>query len=346
MAEDKARDEDSGRARGGQARAEKLPEDRRREIARAGAVARWEEVPQAVCGSPDRPVRIGNAALQAYVLGDGTRVLTQAELLVALGRHRKAAVRRNKYGDELPPVLFGDALRPFISEDLIQQSQPVRFRTPEGSRASGYRAEVLPEICKVYLNARDAGKLTKSQLHIAAQADILIRGLATVGIIALVDEATGYQAVRTQDALARILEAFIEKELRGWVRTFPTDFYQEMFRLRGLKFPHDSVKRPQYFGVLTNDIVYARLAPGVLAELRRITPKDETGRRKHKFFQRLTSNIGYPKLREHLGSVVAIMKLSGDWDDFMTKLSMIHPRDGQNYELYLPEYASDDGKGL
>ncbi len=40
------------------------------------------------------------------------------------------------------------------------------------------------------------------------------------------------------------------------------------------------------------------------------------------------------------------MKLSNDWDDFMAKLSMIHPRDGQNYELYLPEYASDDGKGL
>jgi hypothetical protein len=338
--------EESGRAKGGQARAEKLPEDRRREIAQAGALARWEQMPQAVCGSPERPVRIGDAELQAYVLEDGTRVLTQAELLVALGRHRKAAVRRNMYGDDLPPVLFGNALRPFISQELIQQSQPIRFRTPEGARASGYRAEILPEICKVYLNARDADALTKAQLHIAARADILIRGLATVGIIALVDEATGYQALRTQDALARILEAFIDKELSEWIKTFPPDFYHELFRLRGLNFPQDGVKRPRYFGVLTNDIVYARLAPGVLAELRRITPKDESGRRKHKFFQRLTSNVGYPKLREHLGSVVAIMKLSNNWEDFMTKLALIHPRYGDNYVLNFPEFASDDGKGL
>ncbi len=79
-------------------------------------------------------------------------------------------------------------------------------------------------------------------------------------------------------------------------------------------------------GVLTNDIVYRRLAPGVLEELKRITPKDEEGRRRHKFFQRLTSNTGYPKLREHLGSVVTLMKLSKDWKDFQLKLNQIHPR--------------------
>lgn len=338
--------EDSSKSKGGLARAEKLPPKRRREIAQAGAQARWEEVPQAVCGSPDRPVRVGNTELQAYVLEDGTRVLTQAELLEALGRHRKAAVRRNKYGDDMPPVLFGFALKPFISEELIAQSQPIKFRTPEGARASGYRAEVLPEICKVYLSARDAGALTKNQLHIATQADILIRGLATVGIIALVDEATGYQELRSRDALARILEAFIDKELRAWIQTFPHDFYHELFRLRGLKFPNDSVRRPQYFGHLTNDIVYARIAPGVLAELKRVTPKDESGQRKHKFFQRLTSNIGYPKLREHLGSVVTIMKLSSNWEDFTRKLNMLHPRYGDNLELPFEDFGMDSGRGL
>jgi len=86
-----------------------------------------------------------------------------------------------------------------------------------------------------------------------------------------------------------------------------------MFRLRGLEYPNDTVQRPRYFGVLTNDIVYDRLAPGVLEELKKINPKHESGRRKHKYFQWLTTNLGYPKLREHLGSVIAIMKLSVDW---------------------------------
>ncbi|SDJ80052.1 P63C domain-containing protein [Bradyrhizobium ottawaense] len=35
---------------------------------------------------------------------------------------------------------------------------------------------------------------------------------------------------------------------------------------------------PQYFGTLTNDIVWKRIAPGVLTELKRVIPKDAKGR--------------------------------------------------------------------
>jgi hypothetical protein len=200
-------------------------------------------------------------------------------------------------------------------------------------------------VCEIYLSARDAGTLPYQQRPVAQQAEVLVRGLAHVGIIALVDEATGYQEVRARDALARILEAFVAKELQAWVRTFPDDFYSELFRLRELDYPKDTVKKPQYFGHLTNNIVYERLAPGVLDELRRVTPRDESGRRKYKYFQRLTTNVGYPKLREHLGSVVAIMKLSRDWRDFEIKLDQIHPRIGDTIPLPLDDYT-DNGKGL
>ena len=100
-------------------------------------------------------------------------------------------------------------------------------------------------------------------------------GLARVGIIALVDEATGYQRDRAKDSLARTLEACIAKELQPYLPTFPADFYQEMFRLRGMDYPNDTVQRPRSFGVLTKDIVYDRLAPGVLEELKKVNPKDE-----------------------------------------------------------------------
>ena len=160
------------------------------------------------------------------------------------------------------------------------------------------------------LGARDAGVLPVNQEHVAKQADILIRGLAHVGIIALVDEVTGFQRDRTRDALARILEAFIAKELQPWIKTFPSEFYEEMFRLRGLQYPATTVKRPQYFGTLTNNIIYDRLAPGVRKELQQGIPRNEDGRPTKKYFQKLTQNTGYPKLREHLGSVVTLMKLS------------------------------------
>jgi hypothetical protein len=104
-------------------------------------------------------------------------------------------------------------------------------------------------------------------------------------------------------------------------------------RLRGMDYSSDTVQRPRYFGLLTNDVVYDRLAPGVLEELKRVNPKDEVGRRKHRHFQWLTSNKGYPKLREHLGAVVATMRLSGDWHDFMTKLDKYYPRQGKPTQL-------------
>lgn len=95
---------------------------------------------------------------------------------------------------------------------------PIRFRAPTGGVvATGYDATILPNICDAVLAARDAGALRTDQLHIAKQCEILVRGLARVGIIALVDEATGYQRDRTKDALAKILEAFIDKELQPWV---------------------------------------------------------------------------------------------------------------------------------
>ncbi len=338
----------SGRARGGNARAERLSADERREIARRAATSRWHtDVNEAVCGSPDQPLRIGDVEIECYVLADGTRVLTQASFLEALGRHRKANVLREGGEEPLPPILQGKTINPFISPDILEKSRPISFRPPSGGRASGYNAELLPGVCEVYLRAREAGVLPHNQEHVAKQAEILVRGLARVGIIALVDEATGYQELRAKNALARILEAFIAKELRPWVQTFPDDFYRQMFRLRGLEYPGTTVQRPQYFGHLTNDIVYKRLAPGVLKELKRVTPRDDNGRPRNRLHQRLTTDIGYPKLHEHLGSVVTLMKLSNDWQDFYYKLDRIHPRVGDTLPLpFEDDPDADTGLGL
>jgi hypothetical protein len=336
-----------GKAKGGFARMEGTTARERKALAKKAAAARWADLPQAICGSPDRPLRIGGHELQCYVLEDGTRVLSQAEFLEALGRHRKANVRREGGEEPLPAILQGKAINPFITKEIAEKSRPIKFRTPSGASASGYRADLLPIVCEIYLKAQDANVLPPNQQHVARQAEILIRALAHVGIIALVDEASGYQEFRTKDALSRILEAFVAKELQPWVKTFPDEFYAHLFRLRGLDYRQDSVKRPQYFGTLTNDIVWKRLAPGVLSELKKVIPKNESGRRKGTLAQGLTKNIGYPKLKEHLGAVVAYMTLSDDYLDFMGKLDRFRPRFSEQYLLpfdYEPE--KDDGKGL
>ena len=92
--------------------------------------------------------------------------------------------------------------------------------------------------------------------------------------------ATGYQSDRAKDALAKILEAFIDKELQPWAQTFPADFYREMFRLRGLAFPTDTVKGPQYFGVLTNNVMmggmwgWRRFASATLAAIKGLAERE------------------------------------------------------------------------
>jgi hypothetical protein len=123
--------------------------------------------------------------------------------------------------------------------------------------------------------------------------------------------------------------------LRPWVPTFPADFYEHLFRLRGLEFPRDTLKRPQYFGHLTNDIIYRRLAPGVLEELKNVTPKLPNGRRRHHYFRRLSEDVGHPKLREHLAAVTTTMMLSDNYDDFISKLDRVRPRYGETLPLPL-----------
>jgi hypothetical protein len=339
-----------GRARGGIARAEVLSPKRRQEIAKKGALARWGSGPvlYATHGSEDHPLKIGDIEIRCYVLEDETRVLAQRGIVGGLGMKYGS---RAGGGDMLTGFLQGKGISPYVSDELLNKvANPIKFKAPHGGGvAYGYPATILADICDAVLAARNAGVLQQQQEHIAKRCETLLRGFARVGIIALVDEATGYQKDRSRDALARILEAFVAKELQPWIKTFPIEYYEQLFRLRGLPYEVGSIKRPQYFGCLTNDIVYKRLAPGVLEELKRITEKGESGRPKARYFQYLTQNLGYPKLREHIGAVVATMQLSDHYKDFIEKLDRIRPRCvdvGETYSLPLYDASADTGKDI
>src|SRR5690606_18024076 len=106
----------------------------------------------------------------------------------------------------------------------------------------GIEASALPQICDVWLKAREAGVLTETQKSVAQRAEILMRALAHIGVVALVDEATGYQEVRDRLALQSILDKFLAKELAAWAKRFPDEFYKEIFRLRSWKW--NSLRRP------------------------------------------------------------------------------------------------------
>jgi len=321
---------DESKAIGGHARAQALPPERRKAIAAKAANARWRGNP--IKATHDGFLTLGTKTLACANLPDGRRVISERTMMAALGRlysgyYSRRDAADNSDAEVVPRYLAPAGLKPFISAELVALLQPIWYTSKAGGNLSkGVRAEALPEICDVWLKARAAGALGSKQQNTAIEAEIIVRGLAHVGIIALVDEATGFQDDRAHDALVRILERFIAKELRPYVKTFPHDFYREIYRLHGWNFPPESNHQNSNLGKITNDLVYDRLAPGVREELNRLTPRNPSGRLKHKLFQRLTSDFGHPKLREHLGAVVMAMKLSDGWTDLMAKINRLLPK--------------------
>ena len=289
-----------------------------------------------IAGTPDKPLVINGIEISCYVLEDETRVLSQGGFLQALARSRtpKAGTGGLSAVDELPFFLRAEQLKPFISKELRMSTTPILFCRNSRQKIVGYNALLLPQVCEVYLQARDGGALLDSQQHIADRAAILIRGLAAVGIIALVDEATGYQRLREERALATILEKFIAEELQPWTKTFPYEFYNQIFRLKGWLGP-DGVKRPSVMGHYTNNLVYARLAPGILEELRRVNPIQPTGARRSRHHQWFTPDLGHPKLKEHLAAVTALMRAAPNWNRFVSSLNRAFPKIGVTREMAL-----------
>lgn len=267
-------------------------------------------------------LKIGNVLIPCAVLEDGTRVLTRQGFIRAIGRTGQArGGRRYDQQYKVPEFLAANNLKPFISKDIINNVEPIFFRPLKGRGVSfGYKAELLPQVCNVILEAEDAGKLYERQLHVARQCKILVRGFAVVGITALIDEATGYQVVRPKDDLRTILELYISKELLPWTERFPEEFYREMFRLRGWDFDAVEYKRkgpqgPRFAGKLTRALVYQRLPLGVCEELERVNPYKGKGR-SHHHHRFLTNDIGNVHLERHVAVVTALMRVSPNWRAF------------------------------
>jgi hypothetical protein len=334
-------EEIKGRAIGGAAKAAKMTPGQRKELAMKMVVAKKELAMLPKVTHPGT-LKLIDQEIPCAVLEDGTRVLTQSDFMEAMGMYYSGWIAKNAPEDssivpaEIPHFLSQKKLTPYINKHLGHlQNVVLRYRTEKGSAAHGIRAEIIPSICDIYIDADKEGNLGVRQKQIAQRAMLLMRALAHVGIVALVDEATGYQKDRARDALAKILEAYVAKELQPWIKTFDSDYYEQMFRLRGLLFPPEKTNyRPSYFGHLTNDIVYRRLAPGVLTALKEEAKKDE---KKGKLFQHLTAGYGRQELLKHLGLVVGLMKISDDWQDFMSKLNRVSGRYNDTIPLEIEE---------
>jgi hypothetical protein len=278
-------------------------------------------------------ITLGGVQMNCAVLKDGRRVISERSFSTALGHERRPEEYEKRKqalaaGEAALPVFVTPNVVPFLPPGVAEKlAKPIRYQVTEGFGipAYGVEATLIADICEAFIAAREAGALSPEEQPKAVAALTLIRALARVAIVALIDEATGYQVIRARDELQRLLEKYVSEEFREWSRAFPDEFYIELFRLRNLT-TDDVRHRPSYFGHLTNDIVYDRIIPGMLPRLKEVNPTNEKGRRARKHHMHITSSEGEKHLRSHVAGVVMLMKSHTNYNEFKRALDRAAPK--------------------
>jgi hypothetical protein len=307
------------------------PSDR----ARAAAQARWADRDGSIRYAIDEGIlEFAGMTFRCAVLDDESRVISGTEFMRVMGIYRSGALSTRRSDDDgfyVPLHLAFKNLRPFLLEDeeLVDSlREPIRYRDQKGSIGDAIPGQVLRRICSVWVRAHQADVLGPSQEKIARKAQTLLDALADVAIIALIDEATGYQKRRAHNELQKILAAYISPELLPWQRRFPLSYYEQLHRVMGWPFDASSTSRSAYIGKLTNRLIYDKLPPGVLEGLRRRNPTDPvTKRRRHKHHQLLTNDVGNPHLHNQITAVTTLFRATpdGNWRFFETLFNHAYP---------------------
>lgn len=291
-------------------------------------------------------LNLNGVKISCSVLEDGTRVLVNRSLATALGIKGGGAYWQKKKNNSdsplLPEYLSANYLAPFISDELmIKLTSPISYVTLNNQSREGVSAELLSDILNVYIKAGKENALPDNQRLADISYKILL-SFSKVGIIALVDEATGYQYDREKDELQKIIKAYISEELLPWQKRFPDVFYRELFRLNGWDFTiRDIRKRPGIIGTWTNKIIYEQLPKGVLDGLKNKTPKNESGNYVARFHQSLTTDIGEPNLEKQINKVITLFQVSDNMAQFWANFRKMIDR--QNGQLQIPFEFDDEG---
>jgi hypothetical protein len=333
-----------GASKGGRARANVLTPEQRSSIAREAVRARWikaGKLKDVIDTAPLAPntrgakqvseahdsqalpfsmfrgkVQLGPMELECHVLNDGRRVFTQGEM-----------VRAITGGTESSNLARYLRANPLIEKDF--SGGPIRFQVPGNPQvAIGSEATLLIEICERYLDARDQRLLKSNQTKLAKFAEIIVRSCAKLGIIALIDEATGYQKVRDRNALQVKLQAFIADDLQEWAVMFPEEFWIELARLEGVRYSARS--RPLRWGKYVMLFVYDAIDADVGKELRKKNPNPRFLRNHHQWLKQ----FGRDKVHDQIQRVITIMKLCSNMDEFREKFARVFKKSSAQLSLF------------
>lgn len=258
-----------------------------------------------------------NLTIDCYVTTDMRRVLSLRGTARAIGL-------KGGGSGALLRVLNSQWMKPYLTPQLKEWKDNVERGTIQTLQISAHRSilpfesELFVDLCKIYVQAKNDGIFDgiqwTNQSDTADRMLHIMSAFAKVGIVALIDEITGYQEEREKDELQKLLSKYISEEFLPWAKRFPDEFYMEICRLKGWEYK--GKQKPQIIGKITNYLVYEQLPEGVLKELQKRNPKEISGYRKRRHHQLLTPDTGVPHLDKHLAQVIALMRASDNWEDF------------------------------
>jgi P63C domain len=305
-------------SKGGKARSELLSPSRKKKIAQEAANTRWgKSCPKAISGAQEKPIKIADIEIPCYVLDDGRRVITTNGMLDTLCMARGGAMTKGMNRLEL--FISGERIKQFISDELLEKVRyPIQFRTAK-STAYGFESDTLIDIAEAVIRADNAGNLQTQQAAIAYQCRVITSSLTRIGLIALIDEATGYQTRRDKDELQQILTTYLLPEHRPWMQTIPEEFTTEIYRVYGWKRAANN-RGPRYAGKLIRNLIYEKLPKPVLPALDQVNPSNSKYQRKHKHHQFLTDKQGLDHFRSQVITVMTLLRISKNKSEFKRHL--------------------------
>lgn len=334
----------TGRQRSGRARMERLSVEERKALSSKASKARWDRAralragenastddgatPQVIDPSAlpvaQWPGTLADSGIECYVLNDGRRMISRTGATSFLtdrkgGGNLESYTRVQALVDYMPPNLTGEMVE-FSLPGVVNKT------------VKGMEAETFVEVCRAYVSAWQANALeSDAQRAIAARAAMFLGACAKVGLIALIDEATGYQYERPVDALQFKLKLFLVEEMRKWEKTFPDDLWVQFGRLTNWK---GSVhQRPKYWGKLVMKLIYEYLDPDVAEWLRVNAPKPIKGQNYHLW---MTEQYGLKKLIEHIWKVIGVASTCQTMAELEQKMEELYgTTPGFQYELRL-----------
>jgi len=258
------------------------------------------------------PVRFGDVECEAVVLDNGARGFIQRQMMKAVGfSEKKQSSRFLIFLAELSPKAL-----------IIMQNTGCQVVNPGHGNANFVSYEIVPEICDAVIDAALDGVLHPQRRHLIAPCRKIQAALSRVGIVALIDEATGYQYRRESSALQDLFAKLIREHVSDWQRRFSPDFYEAIFALYGWKYQGHAHGIPAIVGKITLRYVYEAIFPAAIVAEIKARQKSE------RLHQWLTNEGGLPLLEKQINALIVIAKTSFSPDDFFARCEAVFFRRG------------------